>query len=318
MLIQFLFFIMGFIFLIYGGNFLVDGSSSLAKHLKISDLVIGLTIVSFGTSAPELTVNVIASIEGKTQITIGNIIGSNIANILLILGASSIIAPISVKHSTIWKEIPFSMLAVLVLFIMANDTLFNDGNINLITHSEGLLLISFFIIFLAYVITLSRQKFEENIIPAKYGKLTSLLFILLGLSGLIIGGEIVVDSGSKIARHLGVSEALIGFSLIAVGTSLPELFTSLIAAYKKNSDIAIGNVVGSNIFNIFWILGVSATIRTIPFDTNYNFDIIILIFSTSLLFTFMFVGKKFVLHRREGIFLLITYAIYLIYIVIRG
>jgi cation:H+ antiporter len=292
MILQSIIFILGFIFLIYGGNLLVDGSSSLAKHLKISDIVIGLTVVSFGTSAPELTVNILASIQNKSDITIGNIIGSNIANILLILGLSTLFSPITVKHSTIWKEIPFSVLAVIVFFIMANDKLINCESTNVISKSEGLLLICFFIIFLAYILNLSRQKLEENIIPAKYSIILSLLFVVLGLSGLILGGKMVVNSGSKIARDLGVSEGLIGFSLIAVGTSLPELFTSVIAAIKKNSDIAIGNVVGSNIFNIFCILGISTTINPINYNTVYNFDLLVLIITSFLLFTFMFTGRK--------------------------
>ncbi len=318
MVIQFIIFVLGFVLLIYGGNFLVDGSSSLAKQLKIRDIVIGLTIVSFGTSAPELTVNILASIQGKSDITIGNIIGSNIANILLILGVSALFSPISVKHSTIWKEIPFSVLAVIVFFIMANDKIINADSKNVITKSEGLLLICFFIIFLAYIVSLSRQRFEEHIVPAKYSIVVSILFIILGLAGLIVGGEMVVNSGSKIARELGVSEGLIGFSLIALGTSLPELFTSIIAAIKKNSDIAIGNVVGSNIFNIFWILGLSASINPIHYNSDYNFDLLILIFTSSLLFIFMFTGKKATLHRIEGILFLIAYFCYISYLIIRG
>lgn len=318
MFFQFLFFILGFVFLIYGGSFLVDGASSLAKHFKISDLVIGLTIVSFGTSAPELMVNIMASIEAKGEITIGNIIGSNIANILLILGTASLISPIRVKSSTIWKEIPFSMLAVLVFFILSNDKIINGYKDNFISRSDGLILLCFFTIFLSYIVTLSKQSVEEEIIPAKYGKLTSILFFLIGLFGLILGGKMVVNSGANIARMLGVSEALIGFSLIAVGTSLPELFASAIAAYKKNSDIAIGNIVGSNIFNIFWILGISSIIRPIEFSSRFNYDAVILIFSTSILFAFMFTGKKYTLHKKEGILLITIYLFYIIFLVTRG
>lgn len=318
LLLQIFLFILGFVFLIYGGNLLVDGASSLAKNLKISDLVIGLTIVSFGTSAPELTVNVLASIQNKSGITIGNVIGSNIANILLILGATAFLAPVSVKHSTIWKEIPFSMLAVIVFFIMANDQLFNNDGKNVISRSDGLLLVCFFIIFLAYAISLSRQSFEEQVVPAKYRIIISIVLIVVGLVGLTVGGEMIVDSGSKIARALGVSDAFIGFSLIALGTSLPELFTSVIAALKKNSDIAVGNVVGSNIFNIFWILGVSAIIRPINYKFGYNVDLALLISISFLLFTFMFTGKKFHLHKVEGTSLLIAYVLYLLFLTLRG
>ncbi len=318
MFFQFLFFILGFVFLIYGGSFLVDGASSLAKHFKISDLVIGLTIVSFGTSAPELMVNVVASIEAKGDITIGNIIGSNIANILLILGTSSLISPIRVKSSTIWKEIPLSMLAVVVLFILSNDIIINGNYENIISRSDGLILLCFFTIFLSYIVTLSKQNIEEEIIPSKYGKLTSFSFFIIGLLGLILGGKMVVNSGTAIAKNIGVSEALIGFTLIAIGTSLPELFASAIAAYKKNSDIAIGNIVGSNIFNIFWILGVSSIIRPIPFSSIFNLDIVFLIISSSFLFLLMFTEKKYTLHKKEGILFLILYGLYLTYLMLRG
>ncbi len=318
LLLQIFLFILGFVFLIYGGNLLVDGASSLAKNLRISDLVIGLTIVSFGTSAPELTVNILASIQNKSDITIGNVIGSNIANILLILGATAFLAPVSVKHSTIWKEIPFSMLAVIVFFIMANDQLFNNDGKNVISRSDGFLLVCFFIIFLAYAISLSRQSSEEQLVPAKYRIIISIVLIIVGSVGLTVGGEMVVDSGSKIARALGVSEAFIGFSLIALGTSLPELFTSIIAALKKNSDIAVGNVVGSNIFNILWILGVSAIIRPINYKFGYNVDLALLISISFLLFTFMFTGKKFHLHKVEGTSLLIAYVLYLLFLTLRG
>ncbi len=318
MFFQFLFFILGFVFLIYGGSFLVDGASSLAKHFKTSDLVIGLTIVSFGTSAPELMVNVVSSIEAKGDITIGNIIGSNIANILLILGTSSLISPIRVKSSTIWKEIPLSMLAVVVLFILSNDTFVNGNYENIISRSDGLILLCFFTIFLSYIVTLSKQNIEEEIIPSKYGKLTSFSFFIIGLLGLILGGKMVVNSGTAIAKNIGVSEALIGFTLIAIGTSLPELFASAIAAYKKNSDIAIGNIVGSNIFNIFWILGVSSIIRPIPFSSIFNLDIVFLIISSSFLFLLMFTEKKYTLHKKEGILFLILYGLYLTYLMLRG
>ncbi|MCX7990729.1 MAG: calcium/sodium antiporter [Proteobacteria bacterium] len=318
MITQFIIFILGFVFLIYGGNYLVDGASSLAKHLKISDLVIGLTIVSFGTSAPELTVNVIASLENKGGITVGNVIGSNIANILLILGVTATISPLFIKHSTVWKEIPLSLLAIVVFFIVSNDILINNDNKNLITRSDGLILISFFVIFLAYVFNLSRYKPEEALIEPKFGIPLSFFLIILGLTGLTYGGKFVVSSGSEIARKLGFSQELIGFSMIAIGTSLPELFTSTIAAYKKNSEIAIGNVVGSNIFNIFWIMGVSSVINPVPFNEIYNIDTLILIFSTLLLFIFNFTGKKQTIYRKEGILFLATYLIYLMFIFKRG
>lgn len=317
MILSYLIFLLGFVLLILGGNYLVEGASSLAKHFRISDLVIGLTIVSFGTSAPELTVNVVASLKSKGDITLGNIIGSNIVNILLILGISSIISPISVKHSTVWKEIPLSLLAVIVLFTIANDSFIDNYHDSIISRSDGIILISFLVIFLAYVLSIGRYG-REDVETPKYNKLKSFVIFAFGILGLIKGGDMVVASGVEIARGLGVSEALIGFSLIAIGTGLPELFTSAIAAYKKNSDIAIGNIVGSNIFNIFWILGVSAIINPIPFSLSYNFDISVLAFSTSLLFTFMFTGKKHTLHKLDGFLLLTCYLAYCVFIFIRG
>lgn len=317
MFIQYLLFILGFVLLIFGGNYLVEGASSLAKHFRISDLVIGLTIVSFGTSAPELTVNIVASLKSNGDITIGNIIGSNIVNLLMILGTAAIISPISVKHSTIWKEIPLSLLAVVVLFTIANDRLIDNYAESVISRSDGIILLTFMIIFLAYVFSISKYSGEDIEAP-RYGKLKSLFIFIFGIIGLVKGGDMVVSSGVEIARKLGVSEALIGFSLIAIGTGLPELFTSVIAAYKKKSDIAIGNIVGSNIFNIFWILGVSSIINPIPFLQTYNFDIGVLAFSTSLLFTFMFTGQKHTLHKFDGFLLLTCYLAYCVFIFIRG
>lgn len=299
----------GFYFLIKGGDLLVDGASSIAKRLGISSLVIGLTIVAFGTSAPELIVNIFASIQGNTDIAIGNILGSNIANILLILGISAVIFPLAVKKSTVWKEIPFSLLAVIVLGLMANDMLIDGAQASLITRIDGLVLIAFFIIFLYYTFGISKAQPADAVETqfTKYSVPRSIFMIILGLLGLTLGGKWIVDGAVALAEFFNVSQAIIGLTIVAVGTSLPELATSAIAAYKKDTDIAVGNIVGSNIFNIFWILGVSALINPLPFSAILAKDLWVTIGATTLLFAFMFIGKRHELERWQGITFIALY-----------
>ena len=271
-MVYFLFFI-GFVFLIKGADLLVDGAGSLAKRLGVSDLIIGLTIVSFGTSAPELTVNIIASLKGASDVGIGNIIGSNIANILLILGVAAMIYPLKIKRELTWKEIPLNFLAVFVLFLLANDVLLDGEPFSILSRIDGLVLMSFFAIFLYYTAQLAfteKTGIEKG--PSRPLWL-SLVMVLVGAIGLAYGGQWVVDGATTIARLLGLSESFIGLTIVAIGTSLPELATSAIAAYKHNTDIAVGNVVGSNIFNIFWVLGLSAVIRPLPVNMEINTDI---------------------------------------------
>lgn len=307
--------IFGFIIIIKGADFLVDGSSSLARRLKISDLAIGLTVVAFGTSTPELFVNVIASLKGNTDIAIANVLGSNIANILLILGVSSIIRPLSVTKGTVWKEIPFSLLAAIVLGLMANDRLIDKNGVSILTRIDGLVLMSFFVIFLYYSFSIAKEiDGMDNQIPSKeYGLMKSVLRVALGLAGLAFGAQWVVDGAIRLALKFGISQTLIGLTIVALGTSLPELATSTVAAYKGNADIAVGNVVGSNIFNIFFVLGVSGTINPIPFHGRNNIDIGMVIFASLLLFTFMFTGKKRSIDRWEGILSLVLYGVYLVF-----
>lgn len=307
--------IFGFIIIIKGADFLVDGSSSLARLLKISDLAIGLTVVAFGTSTPELFVNVIASLKGNTDIAIANVLGSNIANILLILGVSSIIRPLSVTKGTVWKEIPFSLLAAIVLGLMANDRFIDKNGVSILTRIDGLVLMSFFVIFLYYSFSIAKEiDGMDNQIPSKeYGLMKSVLRVALGLAGLAFGAQWVVDGAIRLALKFGISQTLIGLTIVALGTSLPELATSTVAAYKGNADIAVGNVVGSNIFNIFFVLGVSGTINPIPFHGRNNIDIGMVIFASLLLFTFMFTGKKRSIDRWEGILSLVLYGVYLVF-----
>lgn len=318
-MLTYILFVIGFVILIKGASLLVDGSSSIAKKLNISNLVIGLTVVAFGTSAPEMFVNVSASLKGNASIAIGNILGSNIANILLILGISAIIYPLAVKNSTVSKEIPFSLLAALIVGILANDLLIDHRGISELTRSDGLVLIGFFIIFMYYIFSLAKK--TDNVDEGDYKLFSTTksgIYIVLGLVGLVLGANWIVNGAIKIANIFGVSEYLIGLTVVAVGTSLPELATSAVAAYKKNPDIAIGNVVGSNIFNIFWILGLSSIIKPLPFQPAGNIDIMMTILASVLLFVFLIIGKKHVLQKWQGVLFLLMYAAYITFLIIRG
>lgn len=312
--------LLGFVFLIKGAGFLVDGASSVAKKFNISNLVIGLTIVAFGTSAPELFVNLFASFNGTTDIAIGNIVGSNIANVFLILGIAAIIYPIKVGKGTVWKEIPLSLLAAVLLLILANDRLVDGLGFNALTRSDGAVLIAFFVIFIYYTFGIAKNQDTNDgqEAPKVYSGLTSAGLILLGLIGLVIGGQWIVNSATVIATNFGLSDALIGLTIVAIGTSLPELATSAVAAYKKNSDIAVGNVVGSNVFNIFWILGLSSIIKPLPFKPELNFDLWVAVAASILLFIWMFLGKRHTLERWQGVTFILIYFGYIMAIMFRG
>jgi cation:H+ antiporter len=303
--------LVGFVALIFGADKLVDASSSLAKKLGIPNIVIGLTIVAFGTSAPELVVNVFASINNNTEMVLGNVLGSNIFNVLAILGISSIIYPLTVKRNTTWLEIPLSLLAAVAVFFIANDLFLDNAASNLISRSDGLLLLLFFCIFLVYSLMIAKGGNGEEAETKDYTYLKAILFIALGLGGLILGGRLIVTSAVGIAQAFGLSERLIGLTIVSVGTSLPELATSVVAVRKKNVDIAIGNVVGSNIFNIFLILGVSTVITPLQVSAASFTDIIVNIGAGLLLFIFVFVGKGRQLQRWEGIVFVLLYLAYL-------
>ncbi|MDO9275432.1 MAG: calcium/sodium antiporter [Lutibacter sp.] len=320
-MLTYILFVTGFFLLIKGANLLVDGSASIAKRYKISNIVIGLTIVAFGTSTPEFIVNIFASVNGNTEIAIGNILGSNIANILLILGISSIIYPLATKQNTVWKEIPLSLLAAILLGVLANDIRIDNGLFSGLTRIDGIVFLSFFIVFIYYTFGISKVVGDDTVEGddiKELSRLKSVIFIIGGLLGLIIGGKWIVDGAVKIAELFHVSQSLIGLTVVAVGTSLPELATSAIAAYKKQTDIAIGNIVGSNIFNIFWILGISALIRPLPFSANNDLDIIMTIFSSALLFLIMFVGKKHTIEKWQGILMVMIYVVYVIFLINNG
>ncbi|OWY23298.1 sodium:calcium antiporter [Sphingobacteriales bacterium UPWRP_1] len=308
---------LGFVLLIKGADWLVSGAASLAKRYNIPELVIGLTIVAFGTSTPELVVNVLASFKGANDIALGNIIGSNNFNLFFILGIAGIIYPLSVNRNTVWREIPYSLLAALIVLLVANDVFVDGAAGNRIDRTDGIMLLLFFAAFLyyAYLSTKTDDSPNDNEEIKVMSGLKSAGFTLAGLALLVAGGKFVVDNAIDIARTLQVSEKLIGLTIVAAGTSLPELATSAVAAMKKRSDIAVGNVVGSNIFNVFFILGTSALIQPINYNTAFNTDCLLLIAGTILLFGVMFVGKRHILGRWEAVALLLVFLGYTGYLI---
>jgi len=317
LILNFLLLFLGFVVLIKGADWLVKGGSSVARRFGISSIVIGLTIVAFGTSAPELLVNILASIKGNSGIVVGNILGSNIANILLILGVSSIIYPLAIKRGTVYIQIPFALLSIIAMGLVANDVLIDGGLENFITRIDGILLLLFFAIFIYYSFSIARVKGQSEKIE-EYSLAKSIMFLVFGMIGLGIGGELVVRNAVSVATFFKVSESLIALTIVSIGTSLPELATSVIAALHKKPDIAVGNVIGSNIFNTFWVLGFSAIIRPVSFIPMLNFDILFLVFITILLFVYMFVGKRNVIQKWQGASLTFLYFVYIIYLVMRG
>lgn len=316
--LNFLLLIIGFVMLIKGADYLVEGASSLAKKMSVSELVIGLTIISFGTSAPELIINIISAFDKSEGLVFGNVVGSNMFNILLVLGTTGVISPFFVGRGTTWREIPFGLLVSLILFIMVNDRFFNNGSTPLLSRGEGLVLLSFFLLFLAYVFAISNENFQPEANIKLLPLWQVILYIVGGLVGLLIGGEMVVSHAVTIAEKFGVSEKLIGLTIIAAGTSLPELATGVMAAIRKKPDIAIGNVVGSNIFNILLILGTSATIHPTFYDMSLNEDMYVMLAASLLLFIFLFTGKKHSLNRLESAIFLILFVGYMGYIIHRG
>lgn len=309
--------IIGLVVLIGSANVLVVGASSFAKKFNIPNLVIGLTVVSFGTSFPELIINVLAGFKGQSDLAIGNVIGSNVVNILLVIGVSAMVRPIRVQSNTVKFEIPFSILAIVVLFVMANDLLFDGSQQNLLSRSDGIILLAFFLIFMYYTFIIAKhgsadEGHQVKVLP----NWKSFLYLLAGVVGLYFGGVLIVDNATLIAINLGLSEAVIGILVIALGTSLPELATSVVAAYKGNADMAVGNVVGSNIFNVFFVLGISVTLSPIPFRLALNTDLLVVLLSSILLFIFVFTRKGRQIDRVEGSVFLILYIAYVVWLLV--
>ncbi len=311
--------LLGGLFLILAGaNALTDGAASVAKRFHISDLVIGLTIVAFGTSAPELSVSMLSAINGSAELAIGNVVGSNIFNILMIIGCTAIVMPVKVDSGLMTKEIPLVILSSLVLFICTSDVLLNGQTENVVSRADGLLLLMFFLIFLRYTFSIARNGDDASQDAAQVKEmpvLKSSFLIIAGLAGLIAGGRFFVDGASGMARYMGVSESVIGLTLVAGGTSLPELATSVAAALKKNPGIAIGNVIGSNLFNIFFVLGCSATVLPLPMGGITMFDTLVLI-AASLLFWFTgWFFRKRTITRAEGVLMVLCYVAYTAYLI---
>lgn len=307
--------VVGLVLLVKGADWLVDGASVLAKKNNISDLAIGLTIVAFGTSAPELVVNAVAASGNYPEIVFGNVIGSNNFNLFAILGIAGLITPLAVQSSTVWKEIPFSLIAAIVLYFLANQFLFAESSD--LSRYDGIILLVLFAGFLYYVATQLKTDPNAEVVENKdYSTMKIWVLIIIGLAGLVGGGKLVVDNAVFIAQSLGVSEKIIGLTIIAAGTSLPELATSVVAAMKKNADIAIGNIVGSNIFNLLLVLGVSSLVRPLAYNTTFNTDIYLLSAGTVFLFLCMFIGKKHKLDRWQAALMLVTFISYTTYLVI--
>lgn len=302
----------GLLLILAGANALTDGAASVAKRFNIPSIVIGLTIVAFGTSAPELTVSVSSALKGSADIAIGNVVGSNIFNTLMIVGCTALFAPIVITRNTLRKEIPLCILASVVLLVCANDVLLDKSAENIISVSDGLLLLCFFAIFMGYTFAIASNGNDatgEGEIKS-FPLWKSVLFIGGGLAGLIFGGQWFVEGASNIARSLGISESVIGLTLVAGGTSLPELATSIVAAVKKNPEIAIGNVIGSNLFNIFFVLGCSASITPLHLTGINNFDLLTLVASCVLLWFFGLCFAKRTITRLEGGVLVLCYLAY--------
>jgi cation:H+ antiporter len=331
----YLLFVIGFVLVIFGANFLVDGASSIAKRFKISNLVIGLTVVAFGTSAPELVVTVLAGINNSNEIALGNVVGSNIFNILLILGVAALIYPLTVHKNTVFKEIPLALLSAVLILVLGSDLFIDNEKIDVfsnynststsllggaLSRIDGFVLLMFFAVFIFYVFATAKDSGGENegeeIKELPIAK--SVLYLLAGLTGLVFGGKWVVEGAVEIATAMGLSEKFVGLTIVAAGTSLPELATSIVAAYKRQTDIAIGNVVGSNIFNSFFILGIGAFLNPMPINAFAQADALVNIGASLLLFAVLFVGKRHTIGRFEGTLFLLAYVGYTVYLVMRG
>ncbi|WP_053955086.1 calcium/sodium antiporter [Inediibacterium massiliense] len=311
--------LLGFVFLIKGADYFVDAASNVAKILRISPIVIGLTIVAFGTSSPEAAVSIKAALNQNSGISLGNVVGSNMINMTFILGITAMIRPLTVAKETIRKEIPFTLLSSILLLVLMMDQRFQMNIKNQLTRGDGLVLLSFFIIFLYYILEVAANSLEKNEAEEdiQIGSMKKNIFIGLGgLGAIILGGEFVVRSSTKIAIDLGLSETLVGLTIAAIGTSLPEMITSITAAIKKQSDIAVGNIIGSNIFNIVFILGASSTVSTMAIDSTIFTDVILMIVGTILLFIFS--KTQYELSRKEGFVLFASYIAYVVYIIIRN
>ncbi|MGO4887566.1 calcium/sodium antiporter [Anaerobacillus sp. MEB173] len=311
--------IVGFALLIKGADLFVDGASSIAGLLRIPPLLVGLTIVAFGTSSPEATVSIIAAVEGSSGVSLGNVIGSNIFNITLVIGITAFLNPLKVESETIRKEIPFTLLASFTLLVLISDISLQSMDENLITRSDGIIFLLFFSIFMYYIFEVARNdrnqsSADEITKKGTWGK--SIFYTIIGLAAIIFGGDFVVKSSTEIAYSFGLNETLVGLTIVAIGTSLPELVTSVTAAVKKQSEIALGNIVGSNIFNILFVLGTASVISPLIVDGKVFIDVMLMIMITILLLVFS--RTQYRVGKTEGMILAVVYIAYLIFIILRN
>lgn len=309
--------LLGFVFLIKGADGFVSGASSIAKKFSIPPLIIGLTIVAFGTSAPEAAVSVTAALKGQNDMAIANVVGSNIFNFLVVIGVTAMVKPIKVQKSTIIKEFPFVILSCFVLSVISHDVRFQNATENMLSRADGFILLSLFAIFMYYLIEMaltSKDQAEQDDVE-EIALSKSIIYSIVGIIGIVLGGQLVVNSASNIALAWGMSENLVGLTIVSVGTSLPELVTSIVAARKGESDIAIGNAVGSNIFNLLLVLGVSSAIHSIAVHPIVFYDMMIMIATTIL--TYLLSVTKRSISRGEGSVLFVLYIVYLVYIIMR-
>ena len=309
MILQFILLIVGFILLIKGADIFVDGASNIALNFKVSKMLIGLTIVAFGTSAPEFAVSVQAMLNNNGEVVLGNVIGSNILNILLILGLSSLLCKLTVKSATVKKEIPLTILLTMAVSVLLLDNLFDKSSINMLSRGDGITLLLFFAIFIYYLFSVMKNKKDNDNEDAKYTLGKSFLFTCLGIAGIIFGSDLVVNSATHIAKFLHISDRIISLTVIAFGTSLPELVTSIVSARKGEQDILIGNIIGSNLFNIGVVLALPITLfgSVVPIEFNY-YDLAVMILSALMLFGFTF--KNYSLDKKSGIIMLLTFTVY--------
>lgn len=309
MILNILLLIVGFVFLIKGADIFVDGASSTASNFKMSKMLIGLTIVAFGTSAPEFAVSMASLANGSTDMLLGNVIGSNILNILLILGIAAVITPISIKANTVKKEIPLCLLISALLVVLFLDDKLGNGTTNMISRGDAFVILLFFSVFLYYIFSLAKTKKEQEEEKPQFKLGKSILFVLIGLAGIVLGSDLVVDSASAIAKALGLSERLISLTIIAFGTSLPELITTIVSSRKGETDILLGNIIGSNIFNICVVLGIPVAIYGGLIPNSFQaIDLIMIILSSVILF--VFAETKKTINKYEGLIMLIVFAIY--------
>lgn len=310
---NYIFIMIGFLLLIKCADFFVEGCSKIAKVFGIPSLIIGLTIVAFGTSAPETSVSTIASLSGKNTISVGNVVGSNICNLLLVLGVSSLFGKLTVKKEILKRDYSYSLLAYLVLFLMMGFYFFSGKRLGELNGVSGIILLSFMLMYLIILFMGSKNQLHEK--EKETFKIKYIMYIIVGLIGIIYGGELVVVYATRIASSLGVSDNVIALTIVAVGTSLPELFTSVMAAKKNETDIAIGNVIGSNIYNIFFILGISSIVGHIIISFESFIDIIFMVISGIV--TLFIIGKNKEITKSKGVLMLFLYFLYIGYILIR-